>query len=749
MVTVVTRQENGIPLTHDQVDTNFTNLATAINDIGADVLAEATIAKDAALAAAASAQSSAASASGSANSASVSSGGAATSAEQAALSATEAAASAANSAAYVGSLSSATGAAQIGTALGRTVQQQLDLLYEGYADITDPQYAGGAVAGTNCTAAWQAAINDKTNVFAPEPSSGLPYYAANLIYRTGSYIEGQSQNVVVKLLDNALLASHNGSVADSNGFYPGNVFASTLTHTGGIWYDGGVRACDETNSTYIYQDVTITNLTIDGNKANNQIGDAGQNRSAMGAAVSIHQCKNVSVFGCNLINNRLEGIHLGYTLHGGSDYCNISNNYFEGNQRINIAMITGKYNGIHNNTGKKPTGGTGVGGGSALDIEANFVGEVNFRHAVTGNNLGGALGMVAQNVAKLQFTRCTGNTWLGGLALSGAGMTDGVVINDTFISDNPLSDWLTRYGPNVSVDSANPTLLQACVVSGFNRLLAPIAGGQHENFTIDGGTFSVASVGVLVRPRNVKWASSPDFTFTGNADAATMDISSTLGATVPNQGLVNFGGAVFRGVSNPIFIRHTRDTSWAAKVDDFMFSNRCMFLCTGHTTFASVSGYISFLGNTIKNFSSISFASLNGFRLDGNDIDANAATPLFSGQTGAFNDSSVTRNNLKKISINAIRPKDSKIAFNDIEDGNIQIVYSSTAAGVGRNHVAHNTMTAKTLTIATPFSVTTGAAFSTADFVGNDQYKYNTFVGYTGAPSIAAAMVGKYDGTFV
>lgn len=86
MVTVVTREANGIPLTHDQVDDNFTGLADAINNLGDDVLAPAIAAKDAAVTAANSAQTSALSASNSANAASISQGNAATSAEASAAS---------------------------------------------------------------------------------------------------------------------------------------------------------------------------------------------------------------------------------------------------------------------------------------------------------------------------------------------------------------------------------------------------------------------------------------------------------------------------------------------------------------------------------------------------------------------------------------------------------------------------------------------------------------------------------------
>lgn len=107
MVTVVTREANGIPLTHDQVDSNFTNLADAVNNIGDDILGPAIAAKDAAVSAANSANLSSQSATNSANAASISRGNAATFAEQSA-------ASAAESASYVNGLSANDGASRVG-----------------------------------------------------------------------------------------------------------------------------------------------------------------------------------------------------------------------------------------------------------------------------------------------------------------------------------------------------------------------------------------------------------------------------------------------------------------------------------------------------------------------------------------------------------------------------------------------------------------------------------------------------------
>lgn len=127
MVTVVTREENGIPLTHDQVDDNFTGLADAINNIGADVIAPAVEAKDAAVAAANAAQTSAMNASNSADAASISRGSAAASAESASSSASSAALSSAAAESTVGSLAASDGAEHVGFGTG-TVARSLSKL---------------------------------------------------------------------------------------------------------------------------------------------------------------------------------------------------------------------------------------------------------------------------------------------------------------------------------------------------------------------------------------------------------------------------------------------------------------------------------------------------------------------------------------------------------------------------------------------------------------------------------------------
>lgn len=595
---------------------------------------------------------------------------------------------------------------------------------------------------TDDTAAIQNAINASSSVYVPAGT----YMCGNILIKSNLRITGESTAAILMLLPNATTYSINGGVADSNGRYPGNIICSTLNYNGGIWYDGGTRAKDQNNSTYIYENVIIENLTLDGNKANNQVGDLGLNASAMGAGVNIMLCKNVTIQNCNLINNRLDGIQIGYSLCGGSDYCKIDSNNFDGNQRTNIALITGKYNAILNNTGTATTGGTGVGAGAALDIEPNLVNEINNRHSVVNNRLGGGFNIGCTNVANMQNTVATGNVWYGGLALSGQSMTQGVVINgDTFIASLPTQNWLNRSGPNTAGTSENATLIKNCSISGFAYVLTTVATGGQENFVVEGCTFEVTSFGQLTRGYKVIFRNNV-FNFSGNADAASVLLSNTLGGTVPNQGQVQFSGNKFYGISNAKFFSLSRDTSWAVANNDFLFINNDVRVTGATYTFDAVTS-MTIEQNRIESFMPINIGSVASFQMLNNYIAASSAQNLFANQTSTFNDSEISKNEFVFVSVNLIRPKDVTVCSNRFINGNINIVYSFTASGVGRSFVAYNYMTSTT-TISNPFIVITGGSFSTANFLGNDQYNYNTYVGYTAGASIAAGMATVSTGTF-
>ena len=594
------------------------------------------------------------------------------------------------------------------------------------------------------TAAIQAAINASTQVIVPNGT----YMCANILMRSNLRLYGQSHAAVLKLLPNAMLASHNGSQPDSSGFYPGNVICSTLNHNGGIWNDGGTRAKDPNNSTYIYQNVVIENLTIDGNKAQNQIGDLGQNRSAMGACISINQCRNVTVRNCRLINARLDGVMLGYSLHGGSDYCLINGNDFSGNQRTNIAAITGKYNAFVENSGTNTTGGTSVSAGAALAIEPNLTGEINYRHAVVGNRLGGQLAIVCANPGIMHDTVSSGNVWIGSLYLDGNGETEGVLVTgDSFIAASAADTWLVRRGPNVASSTIRPTVITGCTVTGYAAVVnSALVVAATDNYVVHGCSISAQEFGTLVRGYRVMFRNNT-FRFAGGSSLQTMLLSNTLGGTVTNQGQIEFVGNQFYGTSNATFTTILRDTSWPLSDNDFVFYDND-FHVTGQTNMFRDVASATIASNRFSSWKPINFqAAADRFRFIDNEVTAASAENLFSAIALTMDNCEISENEFRNVTVNLFRPQDCTVASNRIIDGNISILYSFTSSGIGRSHVCFNRMTA-TSVIANAFVVTTGSSFSTGDFVGNDQYKYNTYVGYTAGASIAAGIAGNYDGTF-
>ncbi len=593
------------------------------------------------------------------------------------------------------------------------------------------------------TNAIQAAINASTSVYVPNGT----YMCANIQMRNNLHLYGQSYAAVLKLLPNALLASHNGSLPDPFGFYPGNVIGSTLNYNGGIWNDGGVRAKNPNNSTYIYENVLIENLTIDGNKANNQIGDLGANRSVMGACIAIMQCKNVTVRSCQLLNARLDGICIGYSEHGGSDYCLLESNYFAGNQRTNIAAVTGKYNLISCNVGENTTGGTGVNVGAAVDIEPNLVNEVNYRHTVVGNRFQGAFGIVCLNSAIMHDIVASGNVWGGQLFLDGGGKTQGVVIDgDTFIANQSSQDWLVRRGPNVSPTGVRPTIISNCSVSGFRYVVSSaLVPGAVENIVVQGSSIKTESFGTLNRGYKVMFKDN-SFLFAGNSDTHSAILSNTLGGIVPNQGNVEFVGNQFYGTSNATFMTIARDSSWAVGDADFVIYDND-FHVTGQSNMFENMTSATIASNRFTAWKPIKISGIDKFRFIDNEVTASSAENLFSNQTALFTQVEISENEFRNVNVNAIRPLDCAFANNKLFNGNIQISYSFTSSVVGRNHVCFNRLTS-TAALSNPFIVITGSSFNTGDFAGNDQYKYNTYVGYGSGASIAAGMVGVYDGTF-
>lgn len=393
----------------------------------------------------------------------------------------------------------------------------------------EPEMFGAVGDGkTEETAKVQKAINAVVNGNV-NFAANKTYIVANLQMKSGVNLIGQPGSTL-KLPDNAHTQSYNGSVADSKGNYAGNVIGTTLDHSGGAWYDGGARAKDPANSTYIVSDIIISGLTIDGNKANNRLGDVGENGSAMGSGISINQAARVTVQNCRLINARLEGIFIGYSLHGGSDDCVIKDNTFIDNGRNGIAQITGKRN--------KFIGNTVQGNSGAMDVESNLVDEINNQHIIQGNYFGGSIGFAAAAEGNLHDTLFDGNTVVvasgrHGFYLSGGTMSSGIIISNNQITGGGDSSAFNIYGGLSTAKT--PMSIIGNTISNFDYINA-IPQLSINNVVFKNNTFRTRYGMQLYRPYNVD-ISDNSFTLSGGDNtAALFYVLFGQGSIVSKQG---------------------------------------------------------------------------------------------------------------------------------------------------------------------------------------------------------------------
>lgn len=597
---------------------------------------------------------------------------------------------------------------------------------------------------TDWSAAIQYAIDTYGSLYFPEGT----YICANIQLRSGVQLLAASWAAVLKLPNGATTRSINGSLPDSNGRYPANVISTVLNHNGGVYYDNGVRAKMLDNAFYIVDGAEVSGFTIDGNKSGNPVGDVGENASAMGAGVCIFLSKGVKVKNNRIINCRQDGIILGYTLCGGSDECDIEGNVFYGNQRTNIALITGQRNTISKNVGGAVTGGVDTDRVAAIDLEPNWAGEVCANNTITDNIMVGSVNAVCAASAYMRNNKFSGNYWVGPARINPSSDTQGSeFVGDTFIADASAGTpgaWINKAGPFNPADAAiknlPPVLFTDCVAAGFDTILQNLTKGQHENLKISGCTIAVKSIGPVIRGYRVRIDDNTISLLGGSAGTHCVVFQNTLGAAVPFQGQNSLSDNEIYGVSATNFFNVINDASYTRKVKTVAIKDNLIDI-TGHTAMGTVSGGdFAFIGNTVPVWAPISIPSISKpFDVVGNTLFADAATDLFSGQIDRINDINVSDNTLKNININMQRPSGVTVNNNVIEDGAIDILYSFTASGVGGNSFSLNRMKNRSKTLA-PITATQGNSFATADFWFKDIYKGNIISGYASGISIAAAL---------
>lgn len=372
------------------------------------------------------------------------------------------------------------------------------------------------------------------------------YVVANLQLKTGVDLTGQGDASILKLPSYAHARSINGSLADVKGNFPANVLGTTLNHDGVNWFDNGVRARDEGNSTYIVSDVTIKNLVIDGNRAHNPLGDSGLNASAMGAGISLHQASRVIVENCRLINARMDGIHVGYTLHGGSDGITIRNCRFNNNGRTGIALITGKNNKIRNCVIRHA--GTGAG----IDVEANWDAEINNRHLIKDNYVEGGIALVSARLAKMNDIVLEDNTvvtgpGINGITLSSSQVNGGTIISRTILRGNSGGSAFVVFGDIGPTRSYSSIVIKNNRATNYDYILPAQPKGSMANVVMRDNFFSTKYGLQLYRPYRFDFIGN-DIVLTGGSGAAPLfHVLFGQVSVDPDQGATTIRGNTVRG----------------------------------------------------------------------------------------------------------------------------------------------------------------------------------------------------------
>lgn len=556
------------------------------------------------------------------------------------------------------------------------------------------------------------------------------YIVANLQLKTGVNIIGQGVGSILKLPDNAYRRSINGSLADRNGNYSGNVIGTTLEHSGGKWFDNGTRARDEKNSTYIVTDVIIKDLVIDGNNAANTLGDVGMNGSAMGANICLNQAARITVENCRLANARLDGIMVGYTLHGGSDYITIKNCIFENNTRTGIALITGKYNKILGCTIK-------VGAGLGIDVEANWDDEVNYRHLIKGNYVEGGIALASARYANMTGIVVEGNTLVTQPGRNGFTLSSSRVNGGSLISNNKLlgagggGAAFAINGDSGRAEGYSPVLISNNKATDYDYIIPAQPNGGVANIIMRNNQFTTKYGIAIYRPYKFEFSSNNVLLSGGSNAAPLFYVLFGQTSVLPNQGVAIIKGNTVKGTGVSKLIEATIGADPPAITTDYL-------TVVGNDIDAAVSGTFPielYYGITIKgnifakfNNSINCIGNIDGLKIMDNEFVAlENRFPLIN-NNGTFKFAEITDNTLNGIDLSVIRPQYCNISGNNVINGKGRIIYSFTKDGVGSNRIVGNRFTAST-DVDRAFEIQTGSGYAQDDFSGDDIIINNTKTG--------------------
>ncbi|ABB32402.1 single-stranded right-handed parallel beta-helix fold protein, galacturonase family [Geobacter metallireducens GS-15] len=562
------------------------------------------------------------------------------------------------------------------------------------------------------------------------------YIVANLQLKTGVNIIGQGEGSLLKLPPNAHVRSINGSGADDKGNYAANVIGTTLNHHGGTWFDNGARARNENNSTYIVTDVIIRDLVIDGNKARNTLGDVGQNGSAMGADISLNQAARITVENCLLINARLDGILVGYTLHGGSDYVTIRNCRIENNVRTGIAMITGKYNKILDCTIKHA--GTGVG----IDVEANWDGEINNHHLIKGNYVQAGIALASPQFARMNDTTVEGNTIVGGPGRNGITVSSSRVNGGTLITNNKLiggggGSAFVINGDAGPTEGFSPIVVSFNDASNYDYILPEQPNGSMANITMRDNRFTTKYGLQLYRPYKFEFSTNTVFFSGGTNLNPLLYILFGQASVDPNQGATILKGNTFRGRGiNKLVEAVVGADAPPIKPDSLTIVGNDINVTTSAPYSMDLNYAVIIKGNKIGGFNNgiHCVGGIDGMEIIDNEIVSTVKDVPLIVNDGQFKHSKITGNKLTGINLTVTRPNYCDISNNVVVNGKGSITYTFTSGGVGSNSISGNRFTSDT-DVDRPFEILVGSGYSDKDFSGEDIIKNNTYSGKYSGPA--------------
>jgi len=562
------------------------------------------------------------------------------------------------------------------------------------------------------------------------------YIVANLQLKTGVNVIGEGAGSILKLPANAYTRSINGSRADDKGNYAANVIGTTLNHDGGSRFDNGLRARDENNSTYIVTDVIIKDLVIDGNNSLNTLGDVGMNGSAMGAAISLNQAARITVESCRLINARLDGILVGYTLHGGSDNITIKNCLIENNTRTGIALITGKYNKILDCTIKQ----TGTGAG--IDVEANWDDEVNYRHVIKGNYVEGGIALASPQHAKMTGIIVEKNTivtksGINGIILSSSRTNGGSIISNNKISGAGGGSAFVIYGDSGPTSGYPPILISNNEVTNYDYILPVQPNGSMANISMRDNKFTTKYGLQIYRPYKFEFSNNNVLLSGGTNDAPLFQVLFGQVSVDPNQGATLIKGNIVRGTGVNKLIDAIIGADSPAISPDFLTIAGNDFDVTSSATYPMDLYYdITLKGNKFANFNNSihCIGAINGTKIMDNEFaTSGAAFPLINNKA-TFKNAVITGNRLTGINLGVTRPEHCDISNNHVKNGKGSIIYSFTSGRVGSNKINGNRFVSDTI-IDQAFEILIGTGFSNEDFSGDDIITNNTHSGKYTAPA--------------